>query len=82
MDRDVIEDRRQEWRRGDREAAAGLAVTAAMKPVNKVTLGKTARSARKEVIIAKVVSEVVDTVCKYSASMRLSCCTIGRCQGG
>ena len=68
MDRDVVEDRRQERRHCDREAAAALAATAAVKPVNKVTLGKTARSARKEVIIAKVVSEVVDTVCKYSAS--------------
>ena len=62
MDRDVVEDRRQEWRRGDREAAAALAVTAAVKPVNKVTLGKTARLAHKEVVIAKVVSEVVNTV--------------------
>ena len=62
---DVVEIRRQERRRGDREAAAALAAIA--KPVNKVTLGKTARSAHMEVIIAKVVSEVVDTVCKYSA---------------
>ena len=51
MDRDVVESRRQERKRGDREAAAALAATAAVKPVNKVTLGKTARSGHKEVIM-------------------------------